>query len=73
MASDEEIRDAIAGLAPKGMRGPHSQFVKDYNRALRDVFGALDQLRSTPATTTPQGGENDVQEVKEEEGILGHS
>ena len=54
MASDESTaRRAIKGLAPKNKRGPHSQFVKGYNRAIRDVMAALDtaaaETRDEPA------------------------
>lgn len=56
MATDEQqVRQAIAGLAPRGKRGPHSQFVKGYNRAIRDALKALGQVadRSGNPTTTP--------------------
>ena len=54
MASDEAtVCRAMKGLAPKNKRGPHSQFVKGYNRALRDVMAALDtaaaETRDDPA------------------------
>jgi len=58
--TETAVREALEDLAPKGFRGPHSQYVKGYNRALRDMAAALpeysqgDQHNTRPAVSVAE-------------------